>query len=299
MEVTKPDPSRFERIKDFPYPPNYLDFEKLQMHYIDTGAGECILALHGEPSWSYLYRKFIPVLSDFRFVAPDFIGFGKSDKLVDWKNYSFEFHFRSLENLMTKLDLHDITLVVQDWGGILGLSLLGEYPERFRRVVILNTGLPGGEKFPLALRIWIHMARIHPSLPVGRVLQAGTVKRLPPEILAAYQAPFPDKKHKGGVKAFPLLLPRKKTDAGVDRILKARVALANWTKPALVMFSDRDRMVGYMHDYFHQLIPGLTNSEKITLRNAGHFLQEDCGEEIAQRIHNFLKETQPEVKSRN
>jgi haloalkane dehalogenase len=143
------------------------------------------------------------------------------------------------------------------------------------------------------------MARFHPSLPVGRVLQTGTVKRLPPEILSAYRAPFPDNKHKGGVKAFPLLLPRKKTDEGVNRILKARDALANWTKPALVLFSDRDKMVGYMHDYFHRLIPGLTNSGKITLRNAGHFLQEDCGEEIAQHIHTFIKETRSEVKNRN
>jgi len=137
MQILKPDFTRFKNIDDFPYQENFVDFDDMQMHYIDQGQGEIILALHGEPTWSYLYRKFIPILKEFRFIAPDLIGFGKSDKIVGWKNYSFDLHFRSLENLIHKLDLNDITLVVQDWGGILGLSLLAAYPEKFKRVVVV------------------------------------------------------------------------------------------------------------------------------------------------------------------
>ena len=290
MKVLRTDKSRFEKIKDFPYKENFIDFDSLQMHYIDVGSGETVLALHGEPSWSYLYRKFIPVLSGYRFIAPDLIGFGKSDKIIGWKNYSFELHFKSLENFINKLNLTDITLIVQDWGGILGLSLLGEYPEKFKRVVILNTALPGGEKFPLNVKIWINIARFHPSLPVGKVIQAATVERLSKDTIYAYNAPFPNKKFKGAVKAFPLLIPAKKTDLGVNRILKARDVLAKWTKPALVMFSDKDQIIGYLHDYFHNLIPTVKNKEKIIIRNAGHFLQEDKGEEIAYYIDGFIKD---------
>ena len=290
MKIIKTDKSRFERIKDFPYKENFIDFDTFQMHYIDVGSGEIVLALHGEPSWSYLYRKFIPILSNYRFIAPDLIGFGKSDKIVGWKNYSFEFHFKSLENFINKMDLNDITLVVQDWGGILGLSLLGEYPEKFKRVVILNTALPGGDRFPLSVKIWVNLARFHPSLPVGKIIQAATFSRLSKDTIYAYNAPFPNRKYKGGVKAFPLLIPKKQTDKGVKRILKARAILAEWTKPALVMFSDKDQIIGYLHDYFHNLIPTVKTKDKITIKDAGHFLQEDKGEEIAIYIDRFIKE---------
>jgi len=290
MEILKTDSSRFENIKDYPYGENFIDFDRLQMHYVDTGAGENILALHGEPSWSYLYRKFIPILSSYRFIAPDLIGFGKSDKIVGWKNYSFELHYKSLESFINLLELKDITLIVQDWGGILGLSLLAEYPEKIKRLVILNTALPGGEPFPVNVRKWINIARFHPSLPIGKVIQTATVSSLSEDVIYAYNAPFPSSKFKGGAKSFPLLLPRKSTDEGVKRILKARMVLEQWTKPALVMFSDQDQIVGYLHDYFHNLIPSVKHKDKITIRDAGHFLQEDKGEEIALKIDKFIKE---------
>jgi haloalkane dehalogenase len=260
------------------------------MHYVDEGAGEVILALHGEPSRSYLYRKFIPILSDYRFIAPDLIGFGKSDKITGWRNYTFDLHFKSLVNFISKLDLSDITLVVQDWGGILGLSLLGEYPERFKRVVILNTALPTGEPFPLNVKIWRNVARFHPSLPAGSVLQYGTYTKLNRETTYAYNAPFPSRRFKSGAKAFPLLIPTKPNDDGVPRIVKARKVLSEWTKPALVMFSDKDFIIGYLHDYFHRLIPSFREKGKITIQQAGHFLQEDKGEEIASMIDKFIKE---------
>ena len=291
MKILKTDRARFEKISDFPYKENYISYEKCQMHYIDTGTGETILALHGEPTWSYLYRKFIPILSDFRFIAPDLIGFGKSDKIAGWKNYSFELHFRSLENFIDKLDLNDITLIVQDWGGILGLSLLGAHPDRFKRVIILNTALPVGEPFPLSVKLWINIVRFHPSLPVGKVLQKATVGKLSKDVIDAYKAPFPSTKYKGGPKSFPLLIPRTNTDQGVNRIMKARKVLAEWEKPALVMFSDQDPIIGYLHDYFHNLIPTVRDTKKIIIRDAGHFLQEDKGEEIASRIDKFMKET--------
>lgn len=289
MDVIKTDKSRFDIIKDFPYKENFIDFDRFQMHYIDIGSGENILALHGEPSWSYLYRKFIPILSNYRFVAPDLIGFGKSDKIIGWKNYSFELHFKSLENFIDKLKLNDITLVVHDWGGILGLSLLGEYPERFKRVVILNTALPIGEPFPLSVKIWITIAKLHPSLPIGTIIQAATVKKLSKETVYAYNAPFPNKKYKGGAKAFPLMIPSKPTDEGVERILKAKDVLSKWAKPTLVMFSDGDQIIGDLSDYFRDLIPAAKKQEKITLNQAGHFLQEDKGEEIALNIDIFMK----------
>ena len=290
MKILKTDNARFKDLKDYPYRENYIDFDGLQMHYIDEGIGETILALHGEPTWSYLYRKFLPVLSNYRFIAPDLIGFGKSDKIADWKNYSFDLHFRSLENFITKLNLNDITLIVQDWGGILGLSILGAYPDVFKRVVILNTALPAGEPLPLPVKLWRLIARIHPSLPVGRVLQTATFSKLSKETLQAYNAPFPSRKFKAGAKSFPLLIPAKSYHDGVERIRTARRVLSDWFKPSLIMFSDKDPILGSQHDFFHNLIPAVNHQDKIIIKNAGHFLQEDKGEEIARRIMTFLKE---------
>ena len=289
MKILKTDSKRFEFIKDFPYKENYVDFNGMKMHYIDEGSGETILALHGEPSWSYLYRKFIPVLNSHRFIAPDLIGFGKSDKIVGWKNYSFELHFESLVNLIEKLELNDITLIVQDWGGLLGLSLLGEYPEKFKRVVVLNTFLPTGETLPFKLRLFRKIMGLFPSFPVGMTMQKATFNKLSKHIIKAYEAPFPNKKHKDGAYAFPQLLPNKPTDQGVTRMKKAKEVLSKWTKPALVMFSDKDEVMSALHDSMRDLIPVSKQYEKIVIKDAGHFLQEEKGEEIAIFIDQFIK----------
>lgn len=291
MKILKARAEQFEGIKDFPYKENHVDFDGLKMHYIDEGKGETILALHGEPSWSYLYRNFIPVLSQYRFIAPDLIGFGKSDKIRGWKNYSFELHFESLVNLIEKLELNDITLVVQDWGGLLGLSLLGEYPEKFKRVVVLNTFLPIGEPLGLVFKAFQKIAKYHPSFPVGKIIQKATFTDLPQEVIDAYEAPFPNRKHKDGVKSFPLLVPSKPTDEGVDRMLKARKTLSEWTKPALVLFSDKDRMMSGLEKFFYELIPSSKDQPKLIINDAGHFLQEDKGEEIAAHIDDFIQRT--------
>ena len=289
MKVLKTNSDRFSSITDFPYQENYLNFNDVQMHYIDEGQGETILALHGEPTWSYLYRKFIPVLKDYRFIAPDLIGFGKSDKLVDWKAYSFEFHLESLVNFIDKLELNDITLIVQDWGGLLGLSLLAEYPERFKRVVVLNTFLPIGKPLSPFFKLWQNFSRFHPSLPIGWILQKGTHNKLSKEVLAAYKAPFPGKKYKTGAKAFPKLVPGKPNDPGVAQMKKARKVLSEWQKPALVLFSDKDNIMSGLENFFYKLIPTSTEQEKIIIKDAGHFLQEEKGEEIATYIDKFIK----------
>jgi len=289
MEVLQTDPIHFKNIKDFPYGENYIDFNQLKMHYIDEGEGETILALHGEPSWCYLYRKFIPVLKDYRFIAPDLIGFGKSDKIVNWKSYSFDLHLKSLINFIEKLDLNDITLVVQDWGGLLGLSLLGQFPEKFKRVVILNTFLPKGKPLGFFFNAWVKFSRYHPSLPVGTIIQKGTYQDLSKEVIDAYKAPFPNKKYKGGAKAFPSLVPKKPTDPGVHEMNNARKVLSKWTKPALVLFSDKDKMMSGLEKFFYKLIPSSEEQKKLLIKDAGHFLQEEKGEEIAGYIDQFIK----------
>ncbi len=289
MQVLQTDPSRFKNIKDFPFKENFVDFNKLKMHYIDEGSGEIILALHGEPSWCYLYRKFIPVLKNYRFIAPDLIGFGKSDKIVNWKNYSFELHLNSLINFIEKLELNNITLVVQDWGGLLGLSLLGKFPEKFKRVVILNTFLPIGKPLGSFFKAWQKFAKYHPSLPVGTIIQKGTHQDLSQEVINAYKAPFPNKKYKGGAKAFPTLVPGKPTDAGVEEMKKARDVLSKWTKPALVLFSDKDKMMSGLEKFFYKLIPSSSEQQKLLIKDAGHFLQEEKGEEIAAYIDQFIQ----------
>ena len=243
MKILKTDLRRFQLIKDFPYKENYIEFNNIEIHYIDEGKGEIILALHGEPSWSYLYRKFIPSLKEYRFIAPDLIGFGKSDKIIGWKNYSFELHFKSLEHLIDKLKLNDITLIVQDWGGVLGLSLLGEYPEKFKRVVIMNTFLPTGKPLSPFFKLWQIFSKYHPSLPVGSIVQKATYSKLSKEVINAYNAPFPNRKYKDGAKAFPLLVPSKPNHQGVERIKKAKRILSEWNKPALVLFSDKDKIM--------------------------------------------------------
>lgn len=296
MEIVKADLSAFDFIKDFNYSEKFLKFQNIDMHYIDEGQGPLILALHGEPTWSYLYRKFIPVLSDYRFIAPDLIGFGKSDKLKNIDDYSFEFHINTLKNLIQKLDLKNINLVVQDWGGLLGLSLLDIFPERFSSVIILNTFLPKGNSLPFAFKLWQKFALWHPNFPVKYVMQKLTYNTLSKDILKAYNAPFPNKEHKAGAKAFPQLAPSSPTDPAVPYLLKAREALSNWTKPALIMFSDRDPVFKNVDGFFHKLIPSKKKISKITIKNASHFLQEDQGERIAEYIKLFLEEKLPYQK---
>jgi haloalkane dehalogenase len=283
----------FNGIKDFPYQPKYVDYNGLKMHYIDEGNknGEIILALHGEPTWSYLYRKFIPVLTPkYRFIAPDFIGFGKSEKLLNMEDYSYTFHYNAVKNLIDTLQLKDITLVVQDWGGLIGLGVLGEFPDLFKRVVILNTALADGRKLPLSFKAWQAFAKYHPNLPVGGIVRKACARPLSDESVAAYDAPFPEKKYKAGARIFPSLAPNDKNADGVQQMNRAAKILSEWKKPAIVLFSDKDEILGKMVHFFYKILPAAHEQKRITIENAGHFLQEDAGEEIATYIDEFIEE---------
>lgn len=289
MNFVRTPSERFENLPGFDFKENYVLFQDMQMHYVDEGSGEVILALHGEPSWCYLYRKFIPVLGEYRFIAPDFLGFGKSDKPTQAKDYSYEFHLDSLVHFCEKLELRDITLVVQDWGGLLGLGLLGQHPKLFKSVVIMNTFLPVGKSLKFPFKVWQWFSKYHPSLPVSKIIQFASHTSIPKEVLKAYDAPFPDRMHKTGARVFPSLVPGNKNDPAVKYLKKARAVLSKWDKPALVLFSDKDKVLGGLEKFFYKLIPTANKQQKIIITDAGHFLQEEKGEEIANYIDAFIK----------
>ncbi len=292
MKFLRTPEERFSRLSDFDYQTHYVQIGDGRMHFIDEGKGEVVLCLHGEPSWSYLYRKFIPVLKpQARVICPDLFGFGRSDKPAKLEDYSYEFHFESLKSFLDQLGLRDITLVVQDWGGLLGLGLLGEDPGRFIRVVIMNTTLPVGKHaMNAAFRTWRAFAKSSPIFPIAKIIRSGCARPVSKEAMEAYDAPFPDRHYKAGARAFPLLVPTKADDPGVERMKKAREALSQWTKPALVMFSDKDPIMRGADRWFNENIPSRKGKSTLSISNAGHFLQEDAGEEIAAHIAAFMRE---------
>jgi haloalkane dehalogenase len=263
----------------------------MRMHYIDAGTGDPILCLHGEPSWCYLYRKMVPTLAaKNRVLAPDLIGFGRSDKPAEKSAYTFAMHHDALVAFVNTLELKRITLVCQDWGGLLGLTIASEFPERFARLVIMNTGLPTGDRPPsAAFMAWRTFASKTNDMDIARVVQQGSTTHLPPEVLAAYNAPFPDASYKAGAHQFPLLVPVSPDAPASAPLRKAAEVLKHWTKPTLVLFSDKDPITAGGDRWFRKLIPSATKEAAIVIKNAGHFLQEDKGEEIADHIRQFME----------
>jgi haloalkane dehalogenase len=289
-EVFRTPDERFEGLPDFPFVPRYLQQDGHRMHYVDEGGGDPVLCLHGEPTWSFLYRKMIPGLAAVaRVVAPDYFGFGRSDKPTTSEWYTFERHSASIRRLVEELDLRRITLVVQDWGGPIGLRLAVEQPERVERLVILNTGVGGGRPPSDAwLRFRDVLRAAGGDFQPGRLIRTAAVRGLADEVVAAYDAPFPTPESKAGVLAFPEQVPTEPEHPNTAPLLAIHEALRSWEQPALVLFGDSDPIFRpEVAEAISRLIPGALPAELV--ENAGHFVQEDAGEEVARRIVEFLR----------
>lgn len=291
IEMMRTPDERFYGLPGYPYSPNYMEINGGRFHYLDEGEGEIILCLHGEPTWSYLYRKMIaPLKKEYRVIAPDFFGFGRSDKFTRVKDYSFYLHYRTLTKFIERGGFRDITLVVQDWGGLIGLSVLGKHPEWFKRVVIMNTSLPiGNRPMPFSFRVWRAFSKYWPNFPIKNVMKWGTYRTPQPQVLQGYEAPFPDEKYKAGARAWPRLVPTDPSDDGVRQMKRARKVLSEWDKPAILMFSDSDPITKGADRWFRENMPTVGNEPEIIIEHAGHFLQEDKGKVIAEHIHDFIQ----------
>ncbi len=295
MPILRTPEERFLNLPGFPFKPNYTEIFGARVHYLDEGSGEPILCLHGEPSWSYLYRKMIPVLAKkYRALAPDFIGFGRSDKFSEVSDYTYQMHRDTIIKFIEAIKLEGITLVVQDWGGLIGLRVATMLPEKIARLVIMNTGLPTGEHpMPEPFMKWRNFVEKTPDLPIGMIFRNSTFfgKQISDRVIAGYQAPFPDSSYQAGARAFPLMVPIKLDDPAAAELRKARDGMMKWNKPALVMFSDQDPITRGADKLFRAWIPTAKDQPEIVIKDAGHFLQEDKGEEIAGHILEFIERT--------
>lgn len=292
MDAYRTPDERFADLPGFPYRPHYRRWEGMRLAHIDEGAGRPLLLLHGEPDWSYLYRKMIPVLvgAGHRVVAPDYPGFGRSDKPTEIGWYTYDRFTDSVRTLVEELDLRDITVVVQDWGGPIGLRVAVEARERFSRLVVMDTGLFGGGRgWPTpGFMAWRGFAeRVGLDLPVGRIMQGSVVNPLPDAVLAAYDAPFPTRESKAGAAAFPLLVPLSAEGEVAGRMRAVAAALREWDVPSLVLWGTSDPVFPpEAGEAMARLLPGCHGVELI--EGAGHMVQEDRGEEIAERMVAWL-----------
>ena len=296
MEMLRTPDERFTNLPGYAFEPHYVEVDGLRIHYIDEGpaSAEPVLMLHGEPSWSYLYRKMIPIVTaaGCRVVAPDLVGFGRSDKPARREDYTYQRHVDWMRGVLEALDLQHITLVCQDWGGLIGLRLAAEHGERFARVVAANTGLPTGD-VPMsdAFLAWQQYSQTTPNFHVGGIVKGGCVSELSPDVIAAYNAPFPDDRYKAGARQFPLLVPTSPDDPATVPNRKAWEVLARWEKPFLTAFSDSDRITRGGDLLLQRVIPGTKGQPHTTIVGGGHFLQEDKGEQLAQVVVDFIART--------
>jgi haloalkane dehalogenase len=308
VKILRTPDDRFAALPGYSFEPHYVEVRagdddtgggpSIRVHYLDEGpadARDTILLMHGEPSWSYLYRTMVPVLVDagLRVVAPDLVGFGRSDKPAVRTDYSYARHVEWMRAaLFDELGLSDLTLVGQDWGGLIGLRLVAEHPDRFRRVVAANTGLPTGD-FTLgeAFFAWQRYSQETPEFHVGGIVAGGCTSEVPPEVVAAYDAPFPDDSYKEGARQFPLLVPSAPDDPAAEANRAAWEVLKSFTKPFLCAYSDHDPITKGADQLFLALVPGTKDQPHTTIAGGGHFLQEDCGPELARVVADFVRST--------
>jgi haloalkane dehalogenase len=293
MDFLRTPDSRFENLPGYPFAPHYLDVaardtDNLRMHYVDEGPsdGSPIVLLHGEPTWSYLYRTMIPPLADGgrRVLAPDLIGFGRSDKPTEIEDYTYLRHVEWVTDWFAGLDLRGVTLVVQDWGSLIGLRIAAEQSDRIARVVVANGFLPAGQQpANMAFKVWRAFARYSPVLPAGRIVAFGTVTDVPADVRRGYDAPFPDKRFQAGARAFPLLVPTSPDDPAIPANRAAWEALGQWEKPFLCVFGARDPILGRADRPLIAHVPGAAGQPHARI-NGSHFVQEDCGPELAARV---------------
>jgi haloalkane dehalogenase len=293
MRALRTPEARFENLPGYDFEAHYVDIDGLRMHYVDEGPrdGKLVLLLHGEPSWSYLYRTMIPPLREagLRVIAPDLLGFGKSDKPIRKKDYSFAIHVDWMRQFIESLDLQAITLFCQDWGSLIGLRVAAENEHRFARIALGNGGLPTGDQdMPKAFTIWKAFALYSPWFPIGRIIQKGTVTDLPDDVVAAYDAPFPSAAYKAAARAFPALVPVTPNDPATDANRAAWEMFKKWEKPFLTTFSNRDPITRGGQVKWQGNVPGAKDQPHTKIKNAGHFLQEDKGPEIAAVLVEFV-----------
>ena len=300
MNTLRTPDERFAGLPDFPFAPHYVEVDdgeggRLRVHYLDEGRPDApaVLLMHGEPSWSFLYRKMIPVLVDagLRAVAPDLIGFGRSDKPDAQHDYTYARHVEWMRDaLFDQLDLRDLTLVGQDWGGLIGLRLVAENPGRFARVVAANTGLPtGDQRMSDAFLAWQRYSQETPVFHVGGIVKGGCTSDLAPEVVAAYDAPFPDDAFTAGARRFPMLVPTSPDDPAAPANREAWTKLTAWNKPLLTAFSDKDPVTAGFDRVLQGAVPGAAGQSHTVIEGAGHFLQEDKGEQLARAVVDFVK----------
>jgi haloalkane dehalogenase len=289
MDVFRTPDERFEGLPGYDFEPHYTELDGLRMHYLDEGEGDPVVCFHGEPTWSYLYRKILPplVAGGNRVICPDYAGFGRSDKPTDREWYTYDRHVDLVTRVLEGIDVRNATVVVQDWGGPIGLRWAVENPDRVARIVILNTGLFTG-RVSQGFMAWRDFAEKNPDLPVGFVVNGATATDVPEDVVAAYEAPFPNAESKAGAAQFPLIVPTSDDMVGASEMRAVSDALSRWDKPVLVAFSDSDPVFPFPRagEAFTSVIP--TAGEQVRIEGASHFLQEDRGEQIADEILRFL-----------
>lgn len=295
MDVLRTEDSRFLDLDGYPFQPNYADVGGLRLHYVDEGPKDRapILCMHGEPTWSYLYRHMIPVftVAGHRCLAPDLIGFGKSDKPVARSAYTYQAHVDWMSNWLVQMDLQQVTLVCQDWGGLIGLRLVAAMPERFARIVVANTALPTGDQ-PMgpAFEAWRDYSQSVPDLNAGRIVYGGTTSKISEAEIAAYNAPFPDASYQAGARQFPMLVPSTPDDPAAAANRAAWEILSGLDVPVLTAFGADDKIMAGVDHVFQTRMPGAKGQPHRILPAAGHFLQEDVGPELAELICKWVED---------